>query len=115
MNRYMVHLTNKGYGPKDARSLLKRANDLCKDLKVTIRDVRISKKFIQYDISLEKNDLEKFVEKLKPISELTLARHIKDEKIGKEQFIEDGKFYFNEERFWEAHEAWEGEIGRAHV
>ena len=50
MNRYMVHLTNKGYGPKDARSLLKRANDLCKDLKVTIRDVRISKKFIQYDI-----------------------------------------------------------------
>ena len=49
--------------------------------------------FVCYTSNREKNDLEKFVEKLKPISELTLARHIKDEKIGKEQFIEDGKFY----------------------
>lgn len=108
MYRYMVHLKNKNFEPKDSRLLVKRALDLCSDIKVTIRDARISKKYIQYDISLDKDDLDKFIERVKPISELVLARHIKDEKIEKDQYIRDGIFYFNEERFWEAHEAWEG-------
>ena len=108
MDRYMVLLRNKNSEPKDSRLLVKRANELCSDINVTIRDARISKKFIQYDVSVEKNDLAKFVDMVKPISELVLARHIKDEKIEKDQYIKDGIFYFNEERFWEAHEAWEG-------
>lgn len=104
----MVHLKNNGFEPKDSRGLVRKALDLSADIKIAIRDARISKKFIQYDISLDKNDLEKFIQRVKPISEIVLARHIKDEKIEKDQYIKDGIFYFNEERFWEAHEAWEG-------
>ena len=108
MYRYMVHLKNTGFEPKDSRSLVKKALNLSHDIKVTIRDARISKKYIQFDISLDKADLDKFIERIKPISELVVARHIKDEKIEKNQYIRDGIYYFNEERFWEAHEAWEG-------
>ncbi|NDF35507.1 MAG: DUF309 domain-containing protein [Nitrosopumilaceae archaeon] len=108
MDRFMVHLKNKSFVPKDNRLLIKRALDLCSDIKVAIRDARVSKKYIQYDISLNKNDLDKFIRNVEPISELAIARHIKDEKTTKEQYIKDGIFYFNEERFWEAHEAWEG-------
>jgi predicted metal-dependent hydrolase len=104
----MVHLKNKNCEPKDSRSLVKKAHDLCSDITVTIRDARISKKYIQFDISLDKNNLDKFVERLQPISELVVSRHIVDEKMDKEKYIQDGIFYFNEERFWEAHEAWEG-------
>ena len=36
------------------------------------------------------------------------VRHVVEEKIDKEQGIKDGIFYFNNERFWECHEAFEG-------
>jgi len=108
LDRYMVHLKNTHFEPKDSRSLVKRALDLCSDFTVTIRDARISQKYVQYDISLDKNDLKKFEERVSSISELVVSRHIVDEKIAKDQYIKDGIFYFNEERFWEAHEAWEG-------
>ena len=35
-------------------------------------------------------------------------RHVVEEKIGKEDGIKDGIFYFNYERFWESHESLEG-------
>jgi predicted metal-dependent hydrolase len=35
-------------------------------------------------------------------------RHVVEEEIEMDQGIKDGIFYFNNERFWECHEAFEG-------
>ena len=61
-----------------------------------------------FDVSVEKEKFDTVVEKLSPIGKLDNARHVVEEEIEKEDGIKDGIFYFNNERFWEAHEAWEG-------
>lgn len=108
MDRFMVLLKNITFTPHDSRDLVRKAIKLCSDLNIKIRDARISSKYIQFDISIEKSELKNFEDRVRSIGELALSRHIVDEKISKEQGISDGVFYFNEERFWESHEAWEG-------
>ena len=58
--------------------------------------------------SVEKEKFDSVVEKLSPIGKLDNVRHVIEEEIEIEDGIKDGIFYFNNERFWEAHEAWEG-------
>lgn len=104
----MIHLKNPKYVPKDSTNLLKRARTLCTDLDVTIRDTRVSSKYIEYDVSIKKENLDEFVERLKPIAELDHAKQVVEEQIEKEEAIKQGIFYFNNERFWECHEVLEG-------
>jgi len=101
----MVHLKNSNYTPKDAQIVLSDSRDLSYGVHSTIRDCRISSKFIEFDISIPKNNLELLLEKLLPIGKLDHFRHIIEERIEKNQLIKDGIFYFNNERFWECHEA----------
>ncbi len=108
MERYMLHFTNNGYTPKDSRKLIYNARDLTSDIDASVRVVRIAGKFVEFDVGVEKEDLDKLIEKLSPIGPLDNIRHVIEEKIGKEQGITDGIFYFNNERFWECHEAFEG-------
>lgn len=104
----MVLLKNKDFVPRDADGLVKKAIELCHSLNIKVRVARVSKKYVQFDISIAKSEISEFEERVRPIGELIISRHIIDEKITKEKGIEDGAFYFNEERFWESHEAWEG-------
>ena len=108
MDRFMVHLKNSNYTPKDAQDVLSNSRDLSYGVNSTIRDCRISSKFIEFDISIPKNNLEVLLEKLVSIGKLDHFRHIIEEQIEKNQLIKDGIFYFNNERFWESHEALEG-------
>jgi len=48
------------------------------------------------------------VEKLSPIGDIDNVRHVVEEHIDNDQGVLDGIFYFNNERFWECHEAFEG-------
>ena len=104
----MVHLINSNYSPKDAESVLSSSRDLSYGMHLSIRDCRISSKFIELDISVHKNNLELLLEKLRTIGKVDHSRHIIEEQIEKNQSIKDGIFYFNNERFWESHEALEG-------
>ena len=104
----MLHLKNEGYLPKHSRDLVHKARDLCVDLDVSIRVARVASKFIELDVSIPQEDMCLMVEKLSPIGILDNARHVFEEEISKEKGIEDGIFYFNNERFWESHEAFEG-------
>lgn len=104
----MLHLMNTHYFPKDSRTLLYDARRLSTGMVVTIRDVRVSNKYVEFDISIHKENLDEFVEKLKPIADLGNVRHVVEEDIRKEDGIKQGIFYFNNERFWECHEAFEG-------
>ena len=108
MDRFMLHLKNSDYVPKDAKTILSNSRDLTYGMTVNIRDCRISSKFIELDVSIHKSNLELLIEKLASIGNIDNSRHIIEEKIEKNQLIKDGIFYFNNERFWECHEALEG-------
>ena len=108
MDRFMLHFKNSSYVPKDAKTILSNSRDLTYGMTVTIRDCRVSSKFIEFDVSVHKNNLELLLEKLDSIGQIDNYRHIIEEEIAKNQLIEDGIFYFNNERFWECHEALEG-------
>ena len=108
MERYMVHLKNTGYSPSDSRKIVYKARDLVVDMNATIRVARIATKFVELDISITATDLNDLLERLLPIGPVDNIRHVIEEEIDKEQGIKDGIFYFNSERFWESHEAFEG-------
>ena len=104
----MLHFKNTKYGPEHSREIIYKARDLTSDLDVSVRVARISKKFVEIDVGVEKGDLDILVEKLSPIGPIDNIRHVFEEEIEKEQGITDGIFYFNNERFWESHESFEG-------
>ena len=104
----MIHLKNSGYLPTDATILLAKADQLTSLMNSVIRDVRVSTKYLEFDVSVNKEELETLVDRLAPIGPLDDARHIVEEKIEKEKAIDLAKQYFNNERFWECHEVLEG-------
>ena len=104
----MLHLKNENYVPKDASELLHQSRDLSSGMNVTIRDTRISSKYLEFDVSIKKEHLDELLTKMKPIGELDHAKHVVEEEIPKEDAIRDGISYFNNERFWECHEVLEG-------
>lgn len=104
----MIHLTNSGHVPHDAPLLLKKADDLTSGMEALVRDTRVSKNYLEFDVSVAKEDLDTLVEKLVPIGRLDHARHLVEEKIGKDEALDNAIFYFNSERFWECHEVLEG-------
>jgi hypothetical protein len=77
-------------------------------MNVSVRLARVATKFIEFDVAAEKADLDPLVEKLSPIGEIDNVRHVVEEHLDKDKGLEDGIFYFNNERFWECHEALEG-------
>ena len=104
----MLHFKNKGYGPEHSREIINKARDLTSDMNVSVRVARIATKFVEFDVGVEKEDLDALVEKLSSIGPIDNIRHVIEEKIDKDQGVKDGIFYFNNERFWECHEAFEG-------
>ena len=108
MERYLLHFKNEKYLPENCRELAYKARDLASDMNVSVRLARVASKFIEFDVASEKEDLDPLVEILSPIGEIDNVRHVVEEHIDKEQGITDGIFYFNNERFWECHEAFEG-------
>jgi uncharacterized protein len=102
----MLHLKNTGFSPSDTSQLLLQARNLGKDC--TIRDCRVSTKYVEFDVSIDKSKMDELVGKLKPIAPLDHARLVTEEHIPKEEAIKQGVSYFNDERFWEAHEVLEG-------
>lgn len=104
----MLHLKNSDYSPIDADNLLSKARNLCAGFDVIIRDIRISSKYVEYDISILKEHLDELVKRLQPIAKLDHAKHVVEEHFEKDEAIRKGIFYFNNERYWECHEVLEG-------
>jgi len=109
MERYLLHFKNEKYLPQNCRELAHKARDLAYDMKnVSVRLARVATKFIEFDVAAEKEDLDALVEKLSPLGDVDNVRHVFEEHIEKEKGIADGIFFYNAERFWECHEAFEG-------
>lgn len=104
----MLHLKNSGYLPADAKSLLASADRLTAGMDVIIRDMRVSTNYLEFDVSVKKEELDLVVTKLAPIGPLNDARHVVEEHIEKEEALRLARQYFNDERYWECHEVLEG-------
>lgn len=102
----MLHLKNTGFSPRDTGEILERARMLGKGC--TIRDCRVSAKYVEFDVSISKARLDILLDKLKLIAPLDHARLVEEVHIDKEQGVQQGIDYFNDERFWESHEVLEG-------
>jgi uncharacterized protein len=108
MQRYMVHLQNRSYTPKDATALLYRARELVEP-EVVVRDVRVSKKYIELDTSIPDGmDAGELTGRLEKISPLASCEHIVERHMGKDEAIDHAIELFNDEKYWGAHEALEG-------
>ncbi|NHI03860.1 hypothetical protein DYY67_0930 [Candidatus Nitrosotalea sp. TS] len=62
MDRFMIHLKNTGYLPHDAPVLLKKADQLTSEMHAIIRDTRVSKRYLEFDVSIAKEYLDLLVE-----------------------------------------------------
>jgi predicted metal-dependent hydrolase len=108
MERYMIHLKNDRFQPTDSREVVYKARDLVSKMNASVRVARIANRFVELDVSVDEKELDILTEKLLPLGPVDNIRHVFEEHIDKEQGIVDGIFYFNNERFWESHEAFEG-------
>ena len=116
MQRYMIHLQNTSHTAKDATVLLYRARELVNSSGVIVRDARVSKKYIEFDISrpdmVAINDV---VNRLESISPVASYEHVMEHQMEKEQAIRHAVQLFNDEKYWGAHEAlelvWKGASG----
>jgi len=110
----MVHLKNSGYVPTDAKTLLAKADQLTSQMNVVVRDIRVSTKHLEFDVSVKKEELDKVVKKFESIGSLDDARHVVEEEIEKEEALKRARQYFNDERFWECHEVLESVWKKTH-
>ena len=110
----MVHLKNSGYVPTDAKTLLARADQLTSEMNVIVRDMRVSTNYLEFDVSVKKEELDTVVKKFESIGSLDDARHVVEEHIEKEDALKRARQYFNDERYWECHEVLEGVWKKTH-
>lgn len=110
----MVHLINSGYVPTDAKTLLAKADQLTSEMNVIVRDMRVSTKYLEFDVSVKKEELDQVIKKFQSIGSLNDARHVVEEKIEKEEALRRAKQYFNDEKYWECHEVLEGVWKKSH-
>ena len=109
MDRYMLHLTNDSkFTRKNAKTILRDSRDLSYGMNRILRDCRVSKNYIELDVSIPESHLDDLVKKLSSIGKLDHAKHVIEEIFEKEDAVSLGISYFNDERFWECHEVLEG-------
>jgi hypothetical protein len=108
MKRYIVHLQNALlFTPKDATALLHKARQLVEP-EVSIRDARISKKYIEFDTSIsEDKDLKKIMARLEAIAPLDGYEQIIERHMEKDIAVRRAVQLFNDEKYWQAHEVLE--------
>ena len=110
----MIHLKNSGYVPTDAKTLLAKADQLTSEMDVIVRDMRVSTKYLEFDVSVNKEELDQVVKEFQSLGTLNDARHVVEEKIEKEDALKRAKQYFNDEKYWECHEVLESVWKKTH-
>ncbi len=110
--RFLVRLKNqRGVTPADRRKLSRAAYEEVRGFGADVGNLRVSSSAIEFDLLLESEDnlqksLKILEEKMGPL--LTLRKlDVQTSPIPNEEAIALGLDLFNEERYWESHEALE--------
>jgi hypothetical protein len=110
MMRYLVRLANsQGYTPTDVKLLQAKIRELLGSAD-KIGNLRISTSAIEFDLFAEQTDLKRSKSLLEAnISKVVTLRPIQSRVPARreEEMLREGIDLFNQERFWEAHEALE--------
>ena len=103
--RYMLFLQNSFYQPKDSLWLKNKARELSSTGGIAIRDARVSRFHIEYDISIPDYDkIVKVAHMFRDIGDYSSSYHVIEKRREKLEAISEAKSYFNEEKYWIAHE-----------
>jgi hypothetical protein len=110
MMRYLVRLANsQGYTPTDVKLLQAKIRELLGSAD-KIGNLRVSTSAIEFDLFAEQTDLKRSKSLLEAnISKVVTLRPIQSRVPARreEEMLREGIDLFNQERFWEAHEALE--------
>ena len=112
----MLFLQNFSYQPKDALLLKIKARTFASQNEMIIRDTRVSKSYIEYDISIpDKREVREVANIFRDIGAYASSYHVVDRKREKKEAVTDAITFFNEEKYWIAHEIlesmWKGSRG----
>ncbi len=111
MKRFLVYLKNgdnNDYRPVHSTELLEKARSTLRIYgKTIVRDARISTTFIEYDITCDENYVQDIVKRLSGISMFEKLEPVIERQLEEREAISLAKMYFNEERYWSAHEVLE--------
>jgi uncharacterized protein len=103
--RYMLFLHNSSYRPKDNLWLKNKARMLSSSSGITIRDTRVSSSYIEYDISTpDDSEIVDVAYMLRDIGPYANSYQVIEKKREKIQAISEAMRFFNEEKYWIAHE-----------
>lgn len=108
MDRFMIHLKNSEYEASDARRILGWSRELTAGMERTVRDVRVAGAHVELDVSADREIIDGLVGALAPIGGKIRARLLSESEPPRGEAVRYGAAYFNSERFWESHEAFEG-------
>ena len=109
MIRFMVYLNNQQFSSLDANFILKKARKSVRRHDVIVRDCRVSKFFIELDISICREEkIENIIDSLKEISSLKEFVEVRERVYKKKEAIERSIQLFNAEKYWWSHEVLEG-------
>jgi len=103
-------LKNQRYQPSDAPAILQEARTrVPKSGNIIIRDVRIARRFIEFDVSVSEQEAfdRNVLNALSSFAEFDSYEIIKEEDLSKEEAIDRARVLFNNERFWKCHEVLE--------
>ena len=65
MKRYMLHLKNShDLNRKMAKDTLRKSRIITSGMNLTLRDCRVSKKYIEFDTTISESDLDELIDKL---------------------------------------------------
>ncbi len=97
----MLHLKNSSdLNRKMAKDILRKSRVITSGMNRTLRDCRVSKKYVELDTTIAKSDLDELIDKLSSIGPLDHAKHVVEEIVEKEKAISEGIDYFNNENSW---------------
>jgi hypothetical protein len=104
----MIYLNNQGFSSSDAYFILTEARNKTKTKEIVIRDVRVSKNFIELDISIKRENVQSVINLLNEIGGLNEIIKIKERSLKKEEALQKAIELFNNEKYWLSHEVLEG-------
>ena len=110
LERYLIYLNNQNFQPSDAPGILDAARKcIPKSGNIVIRDVRVARRFIEFDLSVSGEGIlsEVAVKALSTVGDLDSYEMLRDENFSKEEGIARAIDLFNTERFWRCHEVLE--------
>jgi hypothetical protein len=116
LSRYMLFLQNFSHQPKDALSLKIKARALASQNEMIIRDTRVSKAYIEYDISIpDRREVREVANIFREIGAYASSYLVVERKREKKEGVTEAITFFNEEKYWIAHEIlesiWKGSRG----